>query len=163
MNLEFPSPNGKRRFTPLPLLEGISEEDTAAYMVPELSRRRGVYRWIDENFPLGEDDNKSRRLIRRGRRFVYLMRVCHFKSPCALLFFFKAASFDQSESQFELWADELRKGVSKVDSKLSPASVSARDLAKIANIVSRSSVYTSFFDKLPALEEYVDRFLKLFD
>ena len=49
----------------------------------------------------------------------------------------------------------------KADSKLSPTSVPARDLAKIAKIVSRSSVYTSFFDKLPALEEYVDRFLKL--
>ena len=67
----------------------------------------------------------------------------------------------QSESLFELWADELRNGVSKVDSKLSPISVSTRDLDKIAKIVTRSSVYTSFFDKLPALEEYVDRFLKL--
>ena len=42
----------------------VSEEDTAAYMVQELSKRKAVYQWINQNFPLGEDDEKARLLIR---------------------------------------------------------------------------------------------------
>ena len=91
-----------------------------------------------------------------------MMRVCRFKSPCALLLYYKGESFEASESQFELWVDELRAKVTQVDSKLSPASVTARDLATIANTVLRTATYTRFLDELPALEEYLDCFLKLF-
>ena len=34
-------------------------------MVQQLLKRKAVYQWIDENFPLGEDDEKARRLIKR--------------------------------------------------------------------------------------------------
>ena len=147
----------------MPVSAHVSEHDVALQRVP----REPMGRILDRMQALFGLDKRTRAetdFVRRGRNFVYLLRLGAFRSPRALLMYFKVKDLDTTPSTMLLHKDELVEAIDdKVDGEFGDeeAPLTPIMLAEMANRISHSRHYSAFLNSSPELVEYIDDVLGL--
>ena len=141
----------------------VSEHDVALHRIS----REPMSRILDRMralFGLDRRTTAETKFVRRGRNFVYLLRLGAFRSPRALLLNFKVMDLEVTPSMMLLHKDEF---VEAIDNKIGgefgdeDTPLTPIILAEMANRISHSRHYSAFLNSSPELVEYINDVLDL--